>query len=278
MQKNFELFLSQLTQTNATLDYFTDFKKAGENISKISIKLHQLNFLLGKKDLQKAVSEIYTENPQAFEVLDILLAVRDGKNTLVLNTNAQTVTLASYFKDVVQIQAYLEESGLAHIFRNKQITNLVDYVFGVEVGLGSHGRKNRSGVNMTRAISRLFDNAGIAYKEEVHSNQIPKISSLGVDIKRFDFLIKTRKKTYFIEANYYNSAGSKPNEITRAYAEIAPKINQHTNHEFVWITDGQGWLDSKPQLQQAYQTIPRVYNLTTLPQFIGELQLEIQLH
>ena len=76
MEKNFDLFISQLSETNATLDYFTDFEKVIRNTNKIAIKLNQLNYLIGKEDLRKAIKELYDENPKVFEVLDILLAVR----------------------------------------------------------------------------------------------------------------------------------------------------------------------------------------------------------
>lgn len=76
MEKNFDLFISQLSETNATLDYFTDFEKVIRNTNKIAIKLNQLNYLIGKEDLRKAIKELYEENPKVFEVLDILLAVR----------------------------------------------------------------------------------------------------------------------------------------------------------------------------------------------------------
>lgn len=49
MSERFEAFLSQLSETNATLDYFTDFNKIRRNVNKISIKLNQLNYLIGKK-------------------------------------------------------------------------------------------------------------------------------------------------------------------------------------------------------------------------------------
>lgn len=43
-----------------------------------------------------------------------------------------------------------------------------------------------------------------------------------------------------IETNFYNVGGSKLNEVARDYSDIAPKINQYPNYEFVWIIDGQG--------------------------------------
>lgn len=72
MSEQFKIFLSQLSETNATLDYFTDFKKIKSNVNKIAIKLNQLNYLIGKENLKEAINELYEENPKVFEVLDIL--------------------------------------------------------------------------------------------------------------------------------------------------------------------------------------------------------------
>ncbi|SUO95887.1 DpnII family type II restriction endonuclease [Suttonella indologenes] len=72
----FEDFLEQLAETNATLDSFTDFAKIRANIKPIMVKLNQLNYLIGKENIQEAVCDIYNENPKSFEILDILIAVR----------------------------------------------------------------------------------------------------------------------------------------------------------------------------------------------------------
>ncbi len=274
MPKQFNTFLSQLSETNATLNYFTDFKKIKSNVNNISIKLNQLNYLIGKENLEEAIQELYDENPKVFEVLDILIAVRKNKNAKTLNNKGEIVILSSYFYSVKLIVEYINETGLSEIFKNKNITNLVDYVFGIEVGLDTNARKNRGGENMSKAVSLIFDNAGILYKKEVSNKVFPEIISLGADVKRFDFAIKTELKTYLIETNYYNGGGSKLNEVARAYSDVAPKINQYDKFEFVWITDGQGWHSAKNKLEEAYSIIPSVYNLTTLHLFIDKLKKE----
>ncbi len=274
MSEQFKTFLSQLSETNATLDYFTDFKKIKSNVNKISIKLNQLNYLIGKKNLKEAIRELYDENPTVFEVLDILIAIRKNKNAKTFNSKGEIVLLTTYFTTPESILEYIEETGLSEVFRNKDITNLVDYVFGVEVGLDTNARKNRGGDNMSKAVSLIFDKAGIVYKKEVNNTIFPEIISLGCDVKRFDFVIKTQKKTYLIETNFYNTGGSKLNEVARAYSDVAPKINQYPNYEFVWITDGQGWFSAKNKLEEAYNIIPSLYNLTTLEEFIKKIQEE----
>ncbi|MBO8457277.1 MAG: type II restriction endonuclease [Spirochaetes bacterium] len=275
MEKNFELFISQLSETNATLDYFTDFEKVIKNTNKIAIKLNQLNYLIGKTDLTKAIEELYEENPKVFEVLDILIAVRTKDKKKTLNANGEFVLLESYFTSLQGVINYIEQTGLAEVFKNKNITNLVDYVFGVEVGLDTNARKNRGGENMAKAVALKFKGANIPYRAEVDSTEFEEIKSLGQDLKRFDFVVQTSKKIYLIETNFYNSGGSKLNEVARAYTDIAPKINQYDKFEFVWITDGQGWLSAKNKLGEAYSLIPSVYNLATLEDFISKIKEEL---
>lgn len=274
MSEQFKIFLSQLSETNATLDYFTDFKKIKGNVNKIAIKLNQLNYLIGKADIKAAVSELYEENPKAFEVLNILIAIHKNKNAKTFNNKGEIVMLDSYFTSPESICEYIEETGLGEIFRNKDVKNLVDYVFGIEVGLDTNARKNRGGENMSKAVSLFFDKAKVCYKKEVHNTAFPEILSLGADVKRFDFVIKTKNKTYLIETNYYNGGGSKLNETARSYSDVAPKINQYKNYEFVWITDGQGWLSAKNKLEEAYNIIPSMYNLSTLQKFIKKVKTE----
>ena len=74
-----------------------------------------------------------------------------------------------------------------------------------------------------------------------------------------------------IEVNFYSAGGSKLNEVARSYSDIAPKINSVKNFEFVWITDGQGWLSAKNKMEEAFYTIPSVYNLTSINNFIREV-------
>ena len=274
MAQNFQLFISQLSETNVTLQEFTDFKKVSANVNRIAIKLNQLNYLIGKENLDFAIKELYEENPKVFEVLDILIAIRKFDKKKVLNENLSVQYIDEFFQTEAGVCEFIKKTGLAEIFRSKEISNLVDYVFGVEVGLDTNARKNRGGHNMENTIAKAFSDAGIFFKQEVYNKYFPEIESLGEDLKRFDFVIKTTTKTYLIETNYYNGGGSKLNEVARSYSEIAPKINQYPNYEFVWITDGRGWLSAKNKLEEAFSIIPSIYNLSSLPTFIHKIKQE----
>ncbi len=265
----FDDFLNQLTETNSTLDFFTDFEKIRTQVSAISIKLNQLNYLLGKPDLKQAVRELFAENKKCFDILGILIAVRGNRK--VISDNGEIVGLNSYFESPEKVCEYLYGTGLAEVFQNGKIKNLVDYVFGIEVGLDTNARKNRSGTQMEGVVSRSFERAGICFKTQLDVKEFDCIKSLGSDVKVFDFVIKTKSNTYLIEVNYYNGGGSKLNEVARSYTDIAAKISRHEGYEFVWITDGCGWLSAKNKLQEAFGVIQSVYNLATLPIFIDRV-------
>ncbi len=144
----------------------------------------------------------------------------------------------------------------------------MDYVFGIETGLDTNARKNRSGYIMEQRIATLLRSYDISFRQEVYSSAFPEMQCLGSDLKRFDFVISSHIKTYLIEVNFYSGGGSKLNEVARSYSELAPKINQFPNYEFVWITDGIGWKSARNKLEEAFAVIPKIYNLATVTDFI----------
>ncbi|MCH5174695.1 MAG: type II restriction endonuclease [Prevotellaceae bacterium] len=271
-KEQFQSFLSQLRETNATLDFFCDFDKISQNVKSIEVKLNQLNYLLGKENIKEAIYTLWNENPKVFTVLDILIAVRTKDNKQVINEEGDYQYIKYYFDTIEGVIEFIDKTGLGEVFMSKRITNLVDYVFGVETGLDTNARKNRSGKQMEETVAKMLQAKGVAYRKEVFSREFPQIvEALGSDEKRFDFVIETATKTYLIETNFYSGGGSKLNEVARAYTDIAPKINAVGGFEFLWITDGKGWEKAKNKLEEAFYAIPSIYNLTTLKDFIADL-------
>lgn len=271
--KDLELFMSQLRETNQHLDFFCDFDKISQKVEDIKLSLCMLNSLIGAPDLRRAVQTIWNRDKSAFAVMDILIAVRSEGKKKVLDSLDQCILLDSLFTSVDGVVEFLEKTGLAELLQSQRIQNLVDYVFGIETGLDSNARKNRSGHVMEGFVARLFQKEGIPFRQEVYSSEWPEITKvLGKDKKRFDFVVETPAKTFLIEVNFYSAGGSKLNEVARAYSELAPKVNSVSGYEFVWITDGIGWFSAKNKLQEAYGIIPRIYNLESICSFIGELK------
>ena len=274
MADRFNDFMKPLKETHFSLKDYVDFPKVAANVEAISIKLNQLNYLIGQEDMAKAVERLWEENPKVFSVLDILIAVRTKDKKKAIDENGNILLVSDYFSSPEQVTKFLNDTGLTEVFQKKQIKNLVDYVFGVEVGLDSNARKNRGGHIMEDLVANIFDKHGIPYEQEVYYTEFPEIvKALGADNKRFDFVVKAKDKTYLIEANFYTGGGSKLNEVARSYSELAPKINAVSGFEFVWITDGIGWESARNKLEEAFAHIPSVYNLTNINEFISRVKI-----
>lgn len=273
--EEFDIFMSQLLETNATLGFYCDFDKIRKNVADIEISLNMLNFLLGQEDLKAAVKSLWIRDKKVFEVLEILIAVRKRDNKKVVTADGTIIPIRNYLSSYDGVIEYLEKTGLAKVFKDKNINNLVDYVFGVEAVLDTHARKNRSGDVMEELIADIFNNNGINYRREVYSTDFPAVHKvLDGDKKRFDFVIEMKSCTYLLEVNFYSDGGSKPNEVARAYTELAPKIDSVEGYKFVWITDGKGWLKAKSMINAAYMAISNVYNLTDIKNFINQIKGE----
>lgn len=272
-REQFDLFISQLRETNATLDFYCDFPKIAKNVADIEISLNTLNYLIGKDDLRTAVQALWDRDKRVFEVMDILIATRQKDGKKYIDNDGSMHPIHSLFNSVDGVMKFIEGTGLDKVFKNKEVKDLVDYVFGVETGLDTNARKNRSGEITETLVARIFDNAGIKYRQQVSSKEHPAISAvLGADQKVFDFEIATKNKTFLIEVNFYSGGGSKLNEVARSYTDVAPKVNGVPGFEFVWITDGEGWISARNKLEEAFAAIPSIYNLTTISEFITKIK------
>ncbi len=86
------------------------------------------------------INNIYSTSPLIFDVLPILIAVRDN-NTVVIDNNGDTHNIEYFLKSPDKIYTFIKETGLINLFKDKKIKNLVDYVLGIEVGLDTNARK-----------------------------------------------------------------------------------------------------------------------------------------
>ena len=171
---------------------------------------------------------------------------------------------------------FMDKNGLFNLLKNHLVNNLVDYLTGVEVGLDSNARKNRTGHTMEDLVEQYIIQAGfiknITYFKEMYKTDIEKkwginlsaISNNGKTEKRFDFVIKTNDQIYGIEVNFYSGGGSKLNETARSYKNIALEAEHIDGFSFVWFTDGEGWHSAKRNLQETFNVMDKIYNINDL--------------
>ena len=156
------------------------------------------------------------------------------------------------------------------------VNNLYDYVLGVESGLNSNARKNRGGHLMENVVERFLQKAGFkkndTYFKEMYLQDIERkwkldmsfISNQNQATKRFDFVVKTDNCIYGIETNFYASGGSKLNETARSYKMIAEESEKVAGFEFVWFTDGMGWISARNNLKETFDNMKNLYNINDM--------------
>ena len=69
---------------------------------------------------------------------------------------------------------------------------------------------------------------------------------------------------YGIETNFYSSSGSKLNETARSYKTITLETKDLDFFNFVWFTDGQGWINARNNLKETFDVLDNLYNIKDL--------------
>lgn len=253
-------------------EYYTDFNTVYNNAEKYKTEIFILNSLVGSKNIEKDFDELLAKYPECLKAIPILLAVREHEIYCQDENGAIVYRFDKKTQDSQQYKYFMKQSGLFELLQNHIISNLYDYVTGVEVGLGSNGRKNRGGHQMEDLVESYIKAANVEYYKEMYLTEIESrwninlsaISGDGVSTKRWDFVVKTDDCIYVIETNFYSGGGSKLNETARSYKMIAEEATQIPGFEFVWITDGGGWNSAKGNLEETFNTLDLMFNINDL--------------
>lgn len=273
MKRDFNKWLSNFKTSIVDYTYYVDFKKVYKNTDELKIELNILNSLIGSKNIEDDFRKILNEYPNVLRCIPILLAVRNSEIYATDNGDTIKYSFKNMNLSIDQYCVFMQKTGLFNLIKNHIISNLVDYVTGVETGLDSNGRKNRTGHLMENLVESYIKKAGfiknISYFKEMYINEISSkwnidlsnISNYGKTEKRFDFVIKTKNNIYAIETNFYTASGSKLNETARSYKTLALESKEISGFEFVWFTDGNGWKRAKHNLEETFDVMNHLYNI-----------------
>ncbi len=275
--RNFDAWLATMKDSIATWTYYTDFPKVYENVKKIKVELNILNSLIGSKNIEEEFKNIVREYPKVLSAVPILLAKRESEIKVQDNQGSYVFNFAKMNYTVEQYNLFMRNSGLYDLLQNHIINNLVDYVLGIEVGMDTNGRKNRTGDVMEDLVESYLAKAGLikdkTYFKEMNASEIK--SKFGIDLsalsndgkteKRFDFVFFGALNTLFAcECNFYGSGGSKLNETARSYKTLAEESKRIPGFQFVWFTDGKGWISARHNLEETFDILDNVFNLNDL--------------
>lgn len=275
------VFLTSLSITNRTPEYYVNWDKVERETKKFELELNTLNYLIGKENIFDETLKLFMQQPNLIKVIPSLIASRDKVLDILSiddNDNMSFERLDFSRIDTERIEDYVifaQDSGLLDFLQNKANRSLVDYVYGVEAGLDSNARKNRSGTTMEgileRHVSKLASELGLEWKAQATAAYIKEKWNIEVPVdkseRRFDVAVYSAKnnKLWLIETNYYGGGGSKLKAVAGEFTELSQFVLQSKDDvEFVWVTDGQGWKTAHLPLSEAFGHIVNVFNLNML--------------
>jgi type II restriction enzyme len=277
MKRNFNEWVNKFIDSVADWRYYTDFPKVYNNVDAIKVELNLLNSLINSKDIENDFRNLVTKYPEVLKAVPILIAKRGSEVRIVDKGKDKNFNFNKLNYTIDEYVYFMDKTGLFDLLSNHIISDLLDYVKGVEVGLDSNARKNRTGKAMENIVESFIVDAGfirdVNYFKEMRTSEIR--DRFGIDLqlesldeskaeKRFDFVIKSETIVYAIEVNFYSGSGSKLNETARSYKMLAQEASTIPGFRFVWITDGIGWNTARRNLEETFDVLEDIYNINDL--------------
>ncbi|KXT75639.1 type II restriction endonuclease [Streptococcus sp. DD12] len=288
-RERLDIFLTSLSVTNRTPEYYVNWEKVESKTKEYELELNTLNYLIGKENIRDEAQNLFSKQPELLRAIPSLIASREKVLDILIVDDYDNMDFEQLsFKkiDSTRIQDYLdfiEQSGLLDFLQNKANRSLVDYVYGVEAGLDSNARKNRSGTTMEgileRHVAKLANELGLEWKAQATALFIKENWNIDVPVdkseRRFDVAVysKEKHKVWLIETNYYGGGGSKLKAVAGEFTELSQFVTTSNDAiEFVWVTDGQGWKTAHLPLSEAFGHIQNIFNLNMLKEgYLSEL-------
>ena len=277
--ENFEKYTSHFFNTllpsNKTYEYFVDWDKVKRAINKHLNELSLLNSLT-KIDTSKKKEHLYSlliKYPQVVEVLPLLIAerVKNGEIDIFDPEVEQFMVFefkrSKVSKDTIpNIIEFCIKTGIMDLFQ--EVKDIHDYLLGVEVGIDTNARKNRSGDIFERMcqqkIKRLVEREYTLVNNDPNFSLYPIVTKGKSKGKTHDTVIyKNNKPILIVECNFYNVTGSKPISTAESYIEMHRVAKEH-NVEFLWVTDGPAWHKMKEPLLRSMKEIDWGFNFRML--------------
>lgn len=271
-------FQNTLVTTNRSYLFYVDWNKVKKNVETIKTELSLLDSLISSKNLKIDFFKLLIEYPEVTKVIPILLAIREISFDVIENFDEKTIDIVSYSfnrkreekltkEEIESFWNLIDKSGSAELFST--IKNFKDYIFGVEVGMDTNARKNRSGNAMELILAPLMEQTKIEFGLTLFTQkQFGSVEKeIGVSFpkllknKKFDFLFAKNSKVLNVEVNYFFEGGSKQ-EIINSYIDRQNKLKT-VGAEFMLITDGQAWnRNINNELDSGFSSLDFILNLS----------------
>ncbi len=273
----FNYLTNNLVQSITFWDYFVNWSKIIATTRPMAMDLYLFDYLVGKPNIEAEFKALLVHHPQLLRLIPILLACRYNDFAILTNRTVGSFVFETFSfhpqahlstQEIDNAYYFADKTGLLDMFKDQHIKHIPDYVLGVEVGLDTNGRKNRSGAQMqtivTELLSALCTARSFSFLSQASREKIIRQWKIDVGVRKiFDFAVNCNDKLYLIETNYYAGGGSKLDNVAGEYKGLYNKLSTN-GHKFIWITDGFGWLKHRNSLQSAFDEIEHLLNLNMI--------------
>ena len=266
-----------LIETNYTYEFFVNWTKVTKNRDAFKYELALLKSLKNCSNPISDFRDLLKKYPEVIKVIPILLACRDGLLKVLnsietgLQYNTFDFSKKKYeAKEIDDIVKFTKNSGLLDMLC--RMDSATDYLLGVEVGLDTNARKNRSGLFLEKMVTEtlnelstrnpdlvFIEQKSFGYVEDKYQVEIPP----ALRDRKFDYAVINKGKATNIEVNFYGGTGSKPSEIISSYTNRGEVLSSAA-WKFVWLTDGQGWKKMQRPFHIGVDNIDYVINANLL--------------
>ena len=288
---SFNFLINTLVPTIHRSDWFVDWQRIKANVAPHVRELALLNTVVGSENIERDLAALIADYPKVLRVMPLLLASREHSFDVMVDAKKLIVERFDFEgksptkDDVASCIRFLRDSGLLGILSDRRIKSIADYYFGIEVGLDSNARKNRSGELMESLVENfVVETAGELQAEYMAQATAAKVKSawdfnlmMDKSERRVDFAIFKDDHLFLVETNFYGGGGSKLKSTATEYCEMFERYSAQHNVDFLWITDGFGWKGTQPPLREYCRKADYLLNLTTvrtkrlLTNILGEL-------
>ena len=275
-QDKLDFFMSTRSSLKFMADYWVNFDKVKAFSNLVDTpEMYALDYLIGKKDID--IIPYFEKYPESFMLIPSLLGIRDNKfkkGTRILEVQDLHYVYELDFENYDENNfpfyiKFLFDSGLADLLKTGLKKSVYDYNVGVESGMDSNGRKNRSGkmgeIYLNSVLENFADGVDWLAYGQTSSKYVQDNFGISLDKsfhnRQFDGSLynSKRKKLYLFEVNNFNSSGSKSKASATEFINLSNRLAK-TNNEFIYITDGIGWDSDKSHLLEAMKHIGKVFN------------------
>ena len=285
----FENFINTIAPTILTwkdVGILTAPKYIEDDIKEGLLSLNEL-FKCTEETIEDEFIKIVEINPKSRLALLglVTLDVYGGTHIIGLEdyinlTNSSLFSCEKLFseRELKELKYFFSGSGLKDLILSENINCLLTAYLCLKNGVyASNKRKNSSGSAMELKCEEIISNYckdnDCIYIKQADKKTIEDVFGITFNIenKRYDFAICDKnKKLHLVEVNIYLTGGSKLKTTCGDFIKYNEQIKS-LGHNFLWITDGNGWLTCKNPMKEAYEKIENIVNFNMIEQ--GALNL-----